>query len=222
MSVEALFGLLDQYEGGGQYDTLFGYSQRPGGRFAGVDITQMSLDQLRDFSRVGGEYGNWVRDELGRSGQRARIATPMGRGQIVGTTMRNVQDALGLSGDTLFDENTQLQMIDYLARRRLEGVSDPAARRAALRAEWEGFGQVPDAQLDQVIGEYLGGEPFRPGPPTPQGQNALATPGAPPPMAENALAAPQQQMQPLQWANSLDPQAFMSRRPVNNPVNLLG
>lgn len=215
MSVEALFGLLDRYEGGGRYDTLFGHSQRPGGRFAGVDITQMTLDQLRDFSRVGGEYGNWVRDELGRAGARPRIATPMGRGQIVGTTMRNVQNALGLPGSTLFDENTQLQMIDYLARRRLEGVSDPAARRAALRAEWEGFGAVPDAQLDAVIADYLGGAPYQPSQaPT----NALAQPQSAPQNALAGISAPAQ----LQWANALDPRAFMSRRREVAPVNILG
>ena len=158
--IEALFGILDEHEGGGQYDTLFGYSQRDGRRFAGMDITTMTLDELSAFDR---EYGPWVRDQLAAQGARARIATPMGRGQIVGTTRRNVAEALGLSGDTLFNEQTQLQMIDYLARQRLQGVTDPAQRRAEMRAEWEGFRYVPDDQLDQAIAGYLAGGPYVPG-----------------------------------------------------------
>ena len=208
--IQALFGLLDRYEGGGRYDTLVGHSQRAGGRFAGTDITRMTLGQLRQFSDPSGEYGQWVRNELARGGQMARVATPMGRGQIVGTTMRNVQAALGLSDDTLFNEATQLQMIDYLARQRLRGANTAAGRRAALRAEWEGFNNVSDRELDAAIEGYLSGGPYDPSTfsaPQSAPQNALAA--EPQQTPQNALTTPQR---PIYAVNALDPQAFMSRR----------
>lgn len=141
-----LFGLLDKHEGGGSYDTLFGHSQNEGGRFAGTKITDMTLDQLADFSSPSGEYGQWV-----ASKNKGVVATPMGRGQIVGSTLRRTAKAMGLPGDTKFTAQVQDSMINRLAMDRLRGVSDPAARRQAIRSEWVGFKSVPDAELDGAI-----------------------------------------------------------------------
>ena len=85
-----LVSLLRKHEGAGRADTLFGHSQR-GGKFDGVDVSKMTLAQLREFSRPDGEYGQWVKSKVGR------VATPMGFGQIVGTTMRNTAAAMGLA-----------------------------------------------------------------------------------------------------------------------------
>lgn len=142
-----LIGLLDQHEGGGSWDTLYGHSQN-GGAFDGVDVSQMTLAELEQFSDPSGPYGQWVKGQVGH------VATPMGRGQIVGTTMRRTAKAMGLSPDTKFNEATQTAMIGYLARNRLAGAKDPASKRAALRAEWEGFRNVPDALLDQAIADF--------------------------------------------------------------------
>ena len=150
-----LVNLLDKYEGGGRYDTLFAHSQRKGGAFEGVDITQMTINDVLRFADVNGKYGNWVKSELARQGQKPRIATPMGRGQIVGTTLKKAVAALGLDGNTLFDANTQNNIIDYLARQRIASSNTMAGRRAALRAEWEGFKSVPNSELDKVILQYM-------------------------------------------------------------------
>lgn len=140
-------GLLRKHEGAGDPSTLFGHSQR-GGRFDGVDVSKMTLAELREFSRPDGEYGQWVKGKVGR------VATPMGFGQIVGKTMRNTAEAMGLPDDTVFDVNTQTAMVNHLAKQRLINAKSPAAKRAAMRAEWEGFKHVPDSQLDAAIANF--------------------------------------------------------------------
>jgi hypothetical protein len=143
-----LLGLLRQHEGAGNPSTLFGHSQRSGGPFAGVDVSKMTIGQLRDFSRPDGDYGQWVKGQVGR------VATPMGFGQIVGTTMRNTADALGLPDETVFDEATQSRMVNHLASQRLRSATTPEGKRAAMRSEWEGFKNVSDAELDRAIADF--------------------------------------------------------------------
>lgn len=142
--------LLDKHEGGGKYDTLFGFSQN-GGRFDGVDVSKMTLAEAMEFSKPDGEYGQWVKSKIGR------VATPMGRGQIVGTTLRGAVKEMGLPLDTKFDGNTQGLIIDHLAKRRLASAGSPVAKRAAMRAEWEGFKHVDDATLDGAIARFEAG-----------------------------------------------------------------
>lgn len=142
-----IFGLIDKTEGGGNYDTLYGHSQR-GGRFDGVKVSDMTLGQLYDFSAPSGEYGQWVKGQVGR------VATPMGRHQIVGTTLKATAEGMGLSPDTKFTPEVQDSMANYLARNRLAGLKSPAAKRAAMRSEWEGFKHVSDAALDAAILDF--------------------------------------------------------------------
>lgn len=146
----SLFALIDQTEGAGDYATLFGHSQRDGGRFAGTDVSRMSIREALDFASPRGDYGRWVRRQVGR------VATPMGRHQIVGSTLRSAAAEMGLPLDTPFDAATQDAIATHLARRRLAAADTPAERRAALRAEWEGFRNVDDAALDAAIAEFMG------------------------------------------------------------------
>lgn len=150
---DTIAGLLRAHEGAGDPSTLFGHSQR-GGRFDGVDVSAMTLAELREFQNPSGEYGQWVKAQLEASGQPARVATPAGFGQIVGRTARATQEQLNLPDDTIFNEATQTQMVNHLARQRLVNASSPAAKRAAMRAEWEGFKNVSDAQLDAAIANF--------------------------------------------------------------------
>ena len=150
----ALRTLIDREEGSGGYDTLFGFSQRNGNRFSGVDVSQMTLGELRDFASPSGEYGGWVRGQVGR------VATPMGRYQIVGTTLRGVANALGLSDDTVFDETTQDLMFDYLVTQRLNSSTTRAGQITGLRNEWEGFRHISDEVLSAAIDNFLEGGEF--------------------------------------------------------------
>lgn len=151
-----LLSLLDKVEGGGSYDTLFGHSQN-GGRFDGVKVSDMTLAQLYDFSNPNGDYGQWVKSHVGR------VATPMGRAQIVGRTLRNAAKELGLSDDTKFTPQLQDTIGAHLAKGRLTSATSPAAKRAALRAEWEGLSRISDDALDAAIAKFeADGYLFRP------------------------------------------------------------
>jgi hypothetical protein len=151
-----LFGLIDKHEGGGNYSTLFSHSQRDGGRFANVDVSQMTIGELKQFASPSGQYGQWVKGELGRMGHEARVATPMGRHQIVGTTLRGAAAQMGLSDDTVFSPQVQDDMANHLARRRLAGVKTMDGKMRAMRAEWEGFKHVDDATLKSAIRDFEG------------------------------------------------------------------
>lgn len=146
--VSSFLNLIDKTEGGGNYSTLYGHSQN-GGRFDGVDVSNMTLAQLYEFSDPSGPYGQWV-----AANNNGTVATPMGRFQIVGSTLRNAADEMGLSPDTPFNANTQNAVAAHLARRRLSGARSPSAKRAALRAEWHGFRSVSDEALDQAIAQF--------------------------------------------------------------------
>lgn len=136
--------VMDQTEGGGDYRTLFGHSQKSG-PFAGVDITKMTLGQLKDFASPSGEYGAWVKSKVGR------VATPMGRYQIIGTTLRSIAEQMGLPDNTLFDKNTQDAMFKYHLNSTLARGSTLQEKVSLLRGQWEGFKSVPTAKLVSLI-----------------------------------------------------------------------
>lgn len=144
----SLIDLIDRTEGGGDYSTLFGHSQRGGGQFSGVDISNMSINEALEFASPSGEYGQWVKGKVGR------VATPMGRYQIVGSTLKAAIKDLGISGDTQFSSEVQDQIAGYLAHKRISGAKSQEAKRAALRAEWEGFKHVSDQELDMAIKDF--------------------------------------------------------------------
>lgn len=79
-------------ESGGDYNALFGYANRPGGQFAGTNLTDMTVDQALQFSSPSGPYGQSVKGQIGR------VATPMGAFQVVGSTLRAAKAGLGLTG----------------------------------------------------------------------------------------------------------------------------
>ena len=155
-NIGPMLDLIDKTEGGGDYKTLYLHSQRPGGKYAGMDVTQMTLADLIEFGKPGGEYAMWTKQHHGGSSNRA---TPMGRFQIIGTTMADAAKNLGIPLDALFTEEVQNAMFHFLAKRRLQGKTTMAAKRAALRAEWEGFKHVDDPELDAAIAVFEGSEP---------------------------------------------------------------
>lgn len=117
---QAIRGGIFAGESGGDYNALFGYSNRDGGPFAKVKITEMTVDQAIEFSNPRGEYAAWVRGKIGRT------ATPMGAYQIVGTTLRGAKKALGLRGDELMTPELQERLGQFIYRAQGTGA-------------WEGY-----------------------------------------------------------------------------------
>tara|TARA_R110000868_G_scaffold139427_4_gene354176 strand:+ start:2662 stop:4170 length:1509 start_codon:yes stop_codon:yes gene_type:complete len=114
-------------ESGGDYGALFGYQNRPSGRFSGVDVTKMTVDQALDFAKPSGEYGQYVKGQVGR------VATPMGAYQVIGTTLRAAKDGLGLTGTETMTPELQDQIGQWVYKTQGTGA-------------WEGYKPMTDAQ----------------------------------------------------------------------------
>lgn len=108
----AIRGGIFAGESRGDYDALYGFSNRPGGPFADVKLTAMTVDQAIAFAAPGGRYATWVRQSIGR------VATPMGAYQIVGQTLRKAKDGLGLRGDELMTPELQERLGQWIYRQQ--------------------------------------------------------------------------------------------------------
>jgi hypothetical protein len=140
--------LLDRFEGGGDYDALFGFANREGGPFSSVKVSNMTIGELKAFAD--GEYADYSRQQLGYK------ATPMGRFQFVGTTLESVAKRMGLSDNTVFSPQIQNDMFIFHAKEVMAGKSQ-AGKRGALRSTWEGLKNASESELDQMIAEIEGG-----------------------------------------------------------------
>lgn len=107
-------------ESGGDYDALFGYSNRQGRPFQGVRLTELTVDEAIEFADPSGQYGQWVKGQIGR------VATPMGAYQIVGTTLRAAKKGLGLRGDEVMTPELQDRLGIWILRAQGTGA-------------WEGY-----------------------------------------------------------------------------------
>lgn len=87
-------------ESGGDYNALFGYSNRQG-PFADIRPTEMTVNEVLQFTDPRGPYAQWVKGQIGR------VATPVGAFQVVGSTLRDAVKGLGLTGNERFDQSTQ-------------------------------------------------------------------------------------------------------------------
>jgi hypothetical protein len=103
-------------ESGGDYNALFGYSNREGGRYGGTRLTDMTVNQALDFSQPSGDYGQWVKGQVGH------VATPMGAYQVVGTTLRAAQNGLGLTGNERMDEGLQDRIGEWIYQNQGSGA----------------------------------------------------------------------------------------------------
>lgn len=112
-------------ESGGDYNALFGYQNRPGGRFENTRLTDMAIEDVLRFTDPQGPYASYVRGEVGRT------ATPVGAYQVVGTTLRDAVNALDIDPSTPFNQATQDRIGEWIFSTQGTGA-------------WEGY-QGPQA-----------------------------------------------------------------------------
>ena len=96
-------------ESGGDYDALFKYSNRPGGQFAGKNVTGMTINEALQFANPRGPYAQWV-----AANNKGTVASPMGAYQIVGRTLKAARDWAGLTGNERMDQATQDRLADAI------------------------------------------------------------------------------------------------------------
>lgn len=126
-----LIGAAEGTDKGRGYNETLGYGAFTGGA---VNLTGMTLNEVlalqqRMLAHPDNSYNS----------------SAVGRYQIVGKTLRSLMDEMSLSGDRLFDEDTQDELARALLRRR---GNDPAA----LRNEWEGLRRVDDGTISNAYG----------------------------------------------------------------------
>lgn len=97
-------------ESGADWNALFGYQNRKGGKFSHIKPSEMTVDQWLEFQDPNGEYGQWVK--ANRPDPENGVATPMGAYQIVGDTLAMLKRDLRLKGDEVMTPEFQ----DYLAQ----------------------------------------------------------------------------------------------------------
>jgi hypothetical protein len=136
---------IDLTEGGGGYDTLFGYSNKDGKYFEGFKVSNMTIGEIKAFSDPKGEYGQWVKGQIGR------VATPMGRYQFVGKTLKALANEMGLDDNTVFSPEVQDAMFEHYLDKRIRRGKNMEEKVSQVRQAWEGFKKIPDATLKSLI-----------------------------------------------------------------------
>jgi hypothetical protein len=149
---------------GGEYNSIFGLGkgasndvlgQLPAGEGpGGFDITQMSLDDVIEFTKPEGAYAQWVartRDD-GRKGQ---PAGPMGFYQIINSNLPTLKDRLGLTGEEKFTPELQDRLGEALLMEKpawnkyVAGISDDKnAAIGAIKSIWGGWADPDDPTQD--------------------------------------------------------------------------
>lgn len=145
---------IDLTEGGGEYDTLFAYSNRDGKHFDGFKVSNMTIGEIKAFSDPSGEYGQWVKEQLRKSGKKARVATPMGRYQFVGSTLKAMASEMGLDDNTVFTPEVQDNMFEHYLRKRISKGKTMDEKVNQVREAWEGFKNIPTSTLQNLISQY--------------------------------------------------------------------
>lgn len=127
-----ILDLIASVESGGDYNATLDNGRWTGGA---QNLTGMTLNQVRDLQRQ--MLANPANRALYGDG---KGSSALGRYQITGATLEGLMKELGLSGDRLYDQDTQDELARALLRRR---GSDPSA----LRQEWTGLKRVDDGTI---------------------------------------------------------------------------
>ena len=110
-----LLAKIDETEtGDGAYNRLWGRTEES--EFSNIDVTQMTLNELLEFTKPSGDYGQYVAKN--RPDPEMGPSTPLGRYQIVGSTLRGLMKDMGLDGTETFTPELQDQMFLELYKQR--------------------------------------------------------------------------------------------------------
>jgi len=133
--------LVKRVESGGNYNATLDHGRWTNGP---QNLTGMTLDQIIALQgrMLTPENRNLYRDKNGNPAG----SSALGAYQITRRTLKGSMKALGLAGDTMFDETTQDAIARYLARSRGNDVE-------GLRNEWEGLRKVDPDTIRSLYGQ---------------------------------------------------------------------
>lgn len=144
---------LEKVEAGG-YNTLFGNAEKTSKEFKDVKITDMSIGELVEFTKPSGPYGKWVKPRLPEDTeayQRGLTSTPLGKYQIVGTTLRKLVKDYGWSLEDKFTKKVQDRMFLQLAYEALDNKESMGEKVKSMRKVWEGLREGKGSTEQDVI-----------------------------------------------------------------------
>lgn len=123
--VGKLLSLIDAKEGKGDYNKL--YDDVETSEFSNVKVSEMTINELLKFNDPeSGDYGTWAKS-AGIS------AAPMGRYQIIRSTLKSLKEEMGLTGDEVFTPELQDQMFLKLLERSTKPGQNIADTWVALK-----------------------------------------------------------------------------------------
>ena len=141
------------------YNTLYdNFEKKKDTPVFNYKVSEKTLGELVEFSKPSNAYGKYVKPRLGENTEARRrglTSTPMGKYQIIGTTLRGLIKDMRLPSDLVFNKETQDAMFLFLARQEMQGKKTLAQKRQALKETWEGFrsSKVTKEQLNEMISE---------------------------------------------------------------------
>tara|TARA_R100001460_G_scaffold75103_2_gene116231 strand:- start:231 stop:1286 length:1056 start_codon:yes stop_codon:yes gene_type:complete len=144
---------LEKVEAGG-YNTLFGNAEKTSKEFKDVKITDMSIGELVEFTKPSGPYGKWVKPRLPEDTeayQRGLTSTPLGKYQIVGTTLRKLVKDYEWSLEDKFTKKVQDKMFLQLAYEALDNKESMGEKVKSMRKVWEGLREGKGSTEQDVI-----------------------------------------------------------------------
>lgn len=136
------------------YDSMFGNAESVDGKFLGMELTAMPMSAIFDLTSLNGDFHK-------RNLALGHDTTAVGKYQFVGNTLRDLRDRgvledLGITEDTIFNEETQDKIAVYLVKRRVRPEYSLEKAREEMANEWEGFGNMSVERQNKVIQEIRG------------------------------------------------------------------
>lgn len=136
------------------YDSMFANAESVDGKFLGMELTAMPMSAIYDLTELNGDFHK-------RNLELGHDTTAVGKYQFVGNTLRDLRDRgvleeLGITEDTIFNEETQDKIAVYLVQRRVKPEYSLKKAREEMGKEWEGFKKLSEERQNAVIREIRG------------------------------------------------------------------
>jgi|GEM_PF-6338888 len=118
--------------------------------FKDIKVSEMTMNEVLNFTSLDGPYGNAVQQH--RGGRRQDFATPVGKYQLTGTLIREIiRDSDLFSKDELstikFDTETQDKMFDWKVNDLTKNKTNSQEILSVLKNTWVGLYNAEDHEI---------------------------------------------------------------------------
>lgn len=133
--------------------------------FKNIKVSEMTLQEVMDFTEHGGAYSNYVKSTNIVNGK-PTASTPVGKYQFVGTTLKDLVKDLRLDPNLKFDEKMQNYLAVTYAKKRFHSECPPdktmteedimLCKSEALTRVWPGFSKISVNDRRKIVKEIEG------------------------------------------------------------------